>query len=247
MNIVVCYNDKKKFQEFSKLLIDEDCSIHSIENIENIHSIPSAYNLLFKKIKSEYIIYLHQDVIIPSNWKIKICDQIKEIEKIDKKWGVIGIMGVKNNGFFAGHIIDPHTRSRFCSLPCEVETLDEVCLVLRRDANLKFDEYLGGFHFYGADICLQARQKRLKCYAIDAPIQHLSGGKADQSFWEMAKKMKSKWSQIDGSINTIETTCGVFKLNDKIWTNIEYLYKNVRRKFIRRLQKRHINQSHENK
>jgi hypothetical protein len=50
-------------------------------------------------------------------------------------------------------------------LPARVATLDELLLVIRRDSGLRFDHALG-FHLYGAEICLQARERGLAVVAI---------------------------------------------------------------------------------
>ncbi len=42
-------------------------------------------------------------------------------------------------------------------LPARVATLDELLLIVKRDSGLRFDPALG-FHLYGADICIQARE-----------------------------------------------------------------------------------------
>src|ERR1700722_4555641 len=52
-------------------------------------------------------------------------------------------------------------------LPAQVATLDELVLVVRGDSGLRFDPALG-FHVYGADICLQARELGLAVVAMGA-------------------------------------------------------------------------------
>lgn len=246
VGIFSCVNDFKKFEKFKKSLTQiKNYSLISINNIDNKFTIPSAFNHAIQIANFELLIFVHQDVIFPENWLHSTIKQIEHVEIHDSAWGVVGIMGVRKNGFFAGNIIDPHTKTKMGNLPCEVAALDEVCLILRKDSNLRFDESLGGFHLYGADICLQAQQKGMKCYAIDAPLTHLSGGKLDHSFWEMAEKLKNKWSQIQNCPNTIETTCGVFRLKNNFWSVLEYNFKILRRKIIRRIQKRHIRISSE--
>ena len=56
-------------------------------------------------------------------------------------------------------------------LPARVSTLDELLLVLPRDTPLRFDQDLG-FHLYGADICLQARERGLSVVVLDAQCHH---------------------------------------------------------------------------
>ncbi len=60
-------------------------------------------------------------------------------------------------------------------LPASAETLDELVLVLPRGTPLRLDPALG-FHFYGADLCLQARELGLAAVAVDALCRHNSKG-----------------------------------------------------------------------
>ncbi len=239
----VCYNNVELCENLQHSLGDSQ-KICTINNEKNEHSIPEAYNFMTRGSTAKYLVYLHQDVVVPPDWVEELNRNISIIEKRDLNWGVLGIMGVKSNGFFAGNIIDPHTHGRYGTLPSEVQTLDEVCLIVRKKSSLAFDENLGGYHLYGADICLQANRKNMKCYAIDAPIRHLSGGLLDKSFWEMADKLKEKWSKNHSPI-TVETTCGVFRLSDSVFSIVEYKYKLVRRKVVKRIQKRHLKVNYE--
>ena len=54
-------------------------------------------------------------------------------------------------------------------LPARVATLDELLLIVRRDAGLRFDPDLG-FHLYGADICLQASEQGLAVVALGGAV-----------------------------------------------------------------------------
>ena len=236
---LICYNNSELYNNLRHSL-GVSSEICTINNEKNTCTIPQAYNLMTQDSTMKYLVFIHQDIIVQPDWIEKLRWNIHTIEMKNINWGVIGIMGVKNNGFFAGNIIDPHTNCRYGTLPCEVQTLDEVCLIIRNNSGLVFDEDLGGYHFYGADICLQAKQKNMKCYAIDAPVMHLSGGTLNTSFWEMADKLKEKWSKVNNTPMTIETTCGVFRLSDSLLSIIEYNFKFLRRKIIRRIQKRHL-------
>lgn len=229
-----CVADSIELSDFG------DYELISIDNTMGWYSAAAALNMGSKTAKGEILIFCHQDIKFPSNWLPIVNEQLLLISEKDLNWGVSGVMGVKNNGLFAGNIIDPHTTTKIGKLPCKVETLDEVCLIMRKSSALRFDESLGGFHLYGADICLQSRQLGLSCYAIDAPFEHLSKGKVDESFLKIAEKLKEKWSKIKGSPYVIETTCGVFRLKYGIFSNLYYHYKRQRRKLIRRLHKLYI-------
>jgi len=207
-----------------------------VDNRDNRFTLPEALNHGRRQARGDILIFCHQDVIFPTDWLRAVESQIALVESIDPQWGVIGLMGVKANGQFAGHIQDPHTSDRLGRLPCEVATLDEVCLIIRSDLVLLFDEDLGGHHFYGADLCLAVRQEGLKCYAIDAPLRHLSGGRLSEEFFGVAARLKTKWSNIPRSPLAIETTCGAFPLRDTLPARLAAALKTIRRRARRRLR-----------
>lgn len=239
-SFVVCVNDQNLFMAFVDSLAATNISNYEIIKIDNFNkncSLPEALNKGRALARGDILFFCHQDILFPSHWLEKVVKQIRIVSDTDSKWGVLGVIGVKKNGFFAGNIIDPHTHFKMGRLPCQVTSLDEVCLIIKKDVNLYFDEGLGGFHLYGADICLQALNNGLNCYAIDACLTHLSAGKRDKTFFDIADKLKKKWSQKDGSPITIETTCGVCRLDYSYFSKIEYFYKLIRRKTIRKIQR----------
>ena len=96
--------------------------------------------------------------------------------------------------------------------PHIVDTLDELILITHGD--FIFDEFLPGNHFYGADICMQAKLKGRHCYVIDAYLHHnsLRFGKLDIDFWQTRKYFKNKYS----SYLPIGTTCTVISHNEEL-------------------------------
>lgn len=207
----------------------------AIENIDNQYSVPQALNIGRTRATGAFLVFCHHDIIFPDSWIEKLDAKIKEIESIDPDWGVIGVMGVSRNGKHVGSIEDPHSERRMGKLPALVQSLDEVCLVIRSNSNLWFDEEIGGYHLYGADICLQARQNGHKCYAIDACFQHLSTGKVDQSFYKVSKSLRNKWAMVKGSPWVIETTCGVFALRHAYLTKLIAALMIIRRRICWRM------------
>jgi hypothetical protein len=91
-------------------------------------------------------------------------------------------------------------------LPARVATLDELLLVVRRDTPLRFDPALG-FHLYGADLCLQARERGLAVVALDSLCHHNSPSAAlPDSFFRSARVFARKWAHR----LPIATSCVVF-------------------------------------
>ena len=118
---------------------------------------------------------VHQDVYLPAGWDRRVMRQLREAER---RFGPIGIAGVYGVGEVdepadgppraerIGWVVD---RGRLLregpDLPARVATLDELLLILPRGTPLRADPALG-FHLYGADLCLQARERGLAVVAL---------------------------------------------------------------------------------
>ena len=173
------------------------------------NNIPKAYNSI--KAKTEIVVYLHHDIFLPPDFFSNLQHAIKTVTKLDKNWGVLGVAGVKlinNQRQIFGNINDrgiPFGSAQ--NLPHEVDTLDELLLITHGD--IVFDENLP-LHFYGADICMQAKQQGRKCYAINAYCHHNSSlvrGHRSESFYTCMDYFKNKWKHY----LPIATTCTIVK------------------------------------
>jgi glycosyltransferase involved in cell wall biosynthesis len=186
----------------------------------NATSAASALNKGIKQAKTDIVVCCHQDVVFPKNWLDRLERQIEKVA--DPNWGVLGTFGIGIDGLKCGHITgtiknwlkDPRGQFRIGILPKQAMTLDEHCLILRKSSGLRFDEQLGGWHFYGADICLEAAKRGMKNYVIDARVYH--GGKASMgtSFEQIKKVFAEKWRgnrnpyRINGNpLGYVITTC----------------------------------------
>jgi len=65
--------------------------------------------------------------------------------------------------------------------------------VARRDLDLRFDEGLGGFHFYGIDLCLQALAGGRTNWALDCCLTHLGTGAKDAAYYTLKRELERKW------------------------------------------------------
>jgi len=215
---VIPVNNEGLYAKLEKKLGAENCI-----PICDSESAAKALNRGIALTKTDIIVCCHQDVEFPAGWLKKLESQITIIG--DKDFGVIGTFGCDMIGQYAGNVEDPHDNPKTGNLPCEAMSLDEHCLIIRKDSGLKFDETLIGWHFYGADICLEAASKGLKNYVIDARLKHLSPGKIDESFKTAKIWMLNKWSGRNPlGCGYLRTTCDYFPLSGvpsgQVWVNI---------------------------
>ena len=166
-----------------------------------LYNAPSAaigYNSVFSKVHNEIVIFCHQDMFFPSDWLKKLNISLDFLEKEDPSWGVLGCYGMTEMGVKTGYIFCNVNKSlgHEFTQPRQVQTLDEIVLIIRADTILRFDPHLPGFHFYGSDICLAARKENRNSYAISAfcfhnsnqliifPKEFISGYKYVRKRWE---------------------------------------------------------------
>ena len=181
-------------------------SPHEVLAIHDAPSAAAAINLAIPKARHQWVACVHQDVFLPDGWDRRIAQQLEEAER---RFGPIGVVGV----YGVGEVIvsdDPtqrlgamrigwvNDRGRLLrdgpELPARVATLDELLLIVRRDTPLQFDPNLG-FHFYGADLCLQANEQGLAVVALRALCHHNSRGVGlPETFYRSAEVFARKWS-----------------------------------------------------
>jgi hypothetical protein len=170
-------------------------------------SASAAYNAVIQKTGTDLLVFVHQDVFLPDGWIESVERALETLAAQDPKWGVLGVWGAvdfeQRTGYLywtgAGPVSKPFLGGR------EVACLDEVVLILRKSSGLTFDDRLPGYHLYGADICLEARRRGRKCYAISAFCIHNTnaGHPLPLQFWQCYLYMRRKWK---GSL-PIDTPC----------------------------------------
>ena len=131
-----------------------------------------AYNRLLDRTTAPVVVFAHHDVWLPPGWETLLAHRLAELPP---DWALLGAFGV---GFDAAHIGPVWSSSlgmivgRVPMAPVAVQSFDELLIVMRRDAGLRFDETLPGWHLYGTDIVTQARAAGRVAYAGGLPCIH---------------------------------------------------------------------------
>jgi hypothetical protein len=180
---------------------------HQIIVQEKFRSAAEAYNDAIQKSCNDLIVFAHQDIIFPQSWMSQLGRALDCLQILDPCWGALGCFGVSSDGVGIGHVYSSG-RGVFggpFDRPVQIQTLDEIVLVLRKSSGLRFDECLPHFHLYGADICLRAAKMRMKSYAISAFCIHNTQQQLvlPREFYECYKHVKSVWKDH----MPIHTTC----------------------------------------
>ena len=181
-------------------------SRHEVILVRNGPNVAAKLNLGLERAQNEWVVCIHQDVWLPAGWDLLFAHQLHQAEL---RFGPIGVAGVYGVGDAItpdqparplaaeriGRVVD---RGRMLQdgpeLPEAVATLDELLLAVRRQSGPRFDPSLG-FHLYGADICLQARERKLATVALGALCHHNSRHVGlGEGFHDSAAVFARKWS-----------------------------------------------------
>lgn len=174
-----------------EVIIQRDCT-----------NVCKAYNDAAKRAKGDILIFVHQDVFLPDNFEADLLWSLTALK--GKDWGVLGVAGKKEDQYL-GHILDRGSRWGTAEgLPAEVQTLDELLIIVRRNS-FQFDEAIPTHHLFGADICLQALDAGKSVWAIDAFCHHNSTQTLElpEEFQLSVDYVKKKWQHR----LPIHTTC----------------------------------------
>lgn len=163
--------------------------------------------------RGRHVVLCHQDVRLIEDTCETLEARLAALDRLDPAWALAGNAGGVGPGRLAIRITDPHgADQRVGQLPARVISLDENFIVVRRDARLGFSRDLSGFHFYGADICLNAAIKGHSAYVIDFHLAHLSAGKTGPAFDAMEASFRAKWSRALEP-RWMQTTCSLLRLS----------------------------------
>ncbi len=206
-SLIVAVNDREVLK--STLLASPDLS-RGLELVleEGAKSAATAYNRGMQRAHGDVLVFLHQDVFLPAGWFESVNRSILQIEATGEPWALLGVFGMGLDGRGRGHLYSTGLK-RLVGAPLEapapVQTLDEVVLILRRNTGLRFDGALPGFHLYGADICLTARERGWSCFAIDSFCLHNTNGirLLPPPYWQAYAFMRKKWRHV----LPVATTC----------------------------------------
>lgn len=179
ITFVVCVNDQGELEQnllFSPVAHSPSHQWILVDNRAG-DGISQIYHAAARKAKNDLVFFVHQDLYLPPGWEERLFLALDALEQQDPNWGVIGSVGVIAAGPtepapLLGHWCDPYGYHHNGPLPAIVQSMDEQWLGVRRSRGPAFDPDLPGFHCYGIDLSLTARQMGLRSYALDAFVWH---------------------------------------------------------------------------
>jgi len=170
---VVVYNSPQVFQScFGSSAFVSTANVTTYYNLNNL-PLPRLYNYFVQDHLREdvWFVFCHQDFVLNEDLFVRLRN--KEIQAV---YGPIGSR-VSSNTLLGSIIQKDETRIGLqLDEDSPVQTLDEMCLIAHAEVfrqGLMFDERFR-FHFYGADLCLQAYTLGFDVLAMQLKCQHKS-------------------------------------------------------------------------
>ncbi len=162
------------------------------------------------RARGEAVILCHQDVRLIGDDAVALGALLAALPP---DWAVAGNAGATAAGDLVIRITDPHgADQRRGAFPARVLSLDENFLVLRGGLGIAPSPALTGFHLYGTDLCLAAREKGRSAWVIDFHLHHLSPGRVATDFLDCQEAFERAWGRRTGRAERIRTTCTVLTL-----------------------------------
>jgi hypothetical protein len=217
---------------------DGDCEYLFVDNTGPLQT--DAYrglNALLNAARAPIVILCHQDVRLLTDDRAALDRCLSDLSKSDSAWALAGNAGGAGAGRLALRITDPHGKNQMVGhFPERVTTLDENFIIVRREARIGFSRDLASFHFYGADICLNAAVLGYSAYVIDFHLEHLSPGNSKSLDFAAAERaFRAKWSAAFAP-RWIQTTCSLIHLSgDPLRTTIGRVIDRPMARLMRRL------------
>jgi hypothetical protein len=175
-------------------------------------SIHEAYNEALDHFAgvpgTEALVLLHEDTELVD---ADFCARVREVLRDPSVAiaGAVGASGVHSlrwwDGAIAGRAAEPRGVVAGGPVPCDVDCLDGLLLVLSpwAVANLRCDtDRFTGFHGYDADLCFAARAAGRRVVAADLGVfHHTKGGYGDEGAFAAADAaFREKWIPSTASV-----------------------------------------------
>lgn len=246
ISIIICSRTQilnKELSENIKKTVGCGYELIVVDNSKNTYSIFEAYNLGIKRSTSDYLCFIHDDVLFHSDgWG----NVIQHIFSENIKIGLIGVAGAKIKTRMPSpwwdcpsdrkatsiiqHFADKTREKERWNLGfekaknVEVVVIDGVFMAMRKDDRIHFNDDMTGFHNYDLNISLEYKSYDFKIIVTnEILIEHFSFGNIDKSWYESTFKIHKIYSEnlprIIGDYGKLEEVKSVEIKNAKKFIN----------------------------
>ncbi len=162
-------------------------------------SAASALSAALDSISAPVVIIPHQDVYLPRGFADNLARQLTALEAIDHDWAVVSCIGIDAEGTVRGETWSSGMGKRV-GVPVhgagQVVTVDELILVVRTASGVRLDRDLPGFHLYGTDLVVAAKERSLSTYVVPLPVVRHSRAlvRLGKDYWRAYLHLRRRWS-----------------------------------------------------
>jgi len=217
ISVIICSRTSEINPIFYKNIINTIGCQHElivIDNSQNEYSIFEAYNFGIVKSHGDYWCFIHDDILFHNQ------DWGKVVERIfakDPKIGLIGVAGAKIKTKMPSawwdcpddlkvlNIIQHLNSGKIEKWEIgwnndnleEVVVIDGVFMVARRIRDVKFSDFLKGFHNYDLNLSFEYIKRNYKIFVTrEIILEHFSLGTIDSSWYKSTLKIHELYSKI---------------------------------------------------
>lgn len=239
ISIVCCYNKYEVYQYVLKESLMKQNEDHEMIGIDNTNaqftSCAAAFNSVIDHIKTEFVMFVHQDIKFQDSEFLE-----KLVQYLEQQEGIFGVAGADSKGRYSSVLEgkDGHVSCGGSEVLKEsqmVQTLDE-CLFACKTKNvqqIRFDELTcDNWHLYGVDLSLAFHKVGISSYVVPLIVYHLSSGKVNRDFYRIMVRLCNKYRN---SYKEIYTTCIRMRHMGTCYVLFYNLYHWVSRKVILRI------------
>jgi hypothetical protein len=148
------------------------------------------HRALLPEARGQFVIFCHDDIELIDDGYDDLVACLADLDQRSPDWMLAGIAGgiFRPAGVFRRPILALYHSDRDGTMyrrnnpPRQVESLDECFILMRRSRPVLNSHDLGGFHFYGADLCLQAELLGGSAHVIRFHVRHHGLGHGGQTF-----------------------------------------------------------------
>ncbi len=230
ISVICVYNDRDLLDKYLLKSLKTQSVKYELILLDNtkqkFKSAPEALNYGGNKAKGDHLLFVHQDVDLKSDARLK---NIEEIMDGLNNCGIAGVAGIQMNEYKIKSNIEngipPIPVGEKIKIPTEVQTLDECLVIIPKSVfqTYKFDEKLVGWHLYTVDYCLNIKKQGFNVYVLPTYIYHRSYMlHYPQEYYELLEIIFDKYKD---HYKRIHSCCGVYNTSYPMkW----YLFLNTR-------------------
>jgi glycosyltransferase involved in cell wall biosynthesis len=201
ISYITCTHNKNILEKCllrSLILKDDD----ELIVVENAKSIAEGYNTGIDQAKNKIKCFIHHDLIVTNPILLRMNLIAYCIEEI----GMVGVIGSVTDaapwwdGQCVGSVVDSRNGILYFNDGKEF-CLHLDGLILATYQDVRFDEYIPGFHFYDQDICKQMEKQGKKNFCVKdgyRMVTHFTNGPNNiaqiNGYAEAMEVYKKKWA-----------------------------------------------------